>query len=287
MGYIRIFNFRGFQKTSFSTWFENILIFTILLFAGALLFGGCENPITGYGPQPNFIDSHSHEPMLNIFGVLRPEDPYGVPLSFVHLESSFSVTSEYPDSFDVVDGKVTLYHYEGDLIIDSVEFSYTNFNSKFSRYEYRPSDFYPIAENKYSISCRKEGYPELTSRTTVPPIPNIVENSLNISSNQLSFTISRDSLVALYDIYFQIGGREYSKRILRPEVGDIQVNLNYNRSSEQEGTLLIYAYDRKLSEYIITTIIIKPNTYQASYSTVENGYGSFGSLNALEKTITF
>ena len=287
MGHLRIFIFRGFQKAFFSTWFENILIFTLLLFAGALLFGGCENPITGYGPQPNFIDSHSHEPMLNIFGVLRPESQYGVPLSFVHLEGSFSVTSEYPDSFDVPDANVILFHYEGSTIIDSMELIYTNFDKADMEFEYRPVDFYPMAQYTYGISCRKEGYPELTSRTTVPPIPHIVENSLNISTDQLSFTISRDSLVALYDIYFQIGGREYSMRILRPEVGDIQVNLNYNRSSEQEGTLLIYAYDLKLSEYITTTIIMKPNTYQASYSTVENGYGSFGSLNVLEKTITF
>ena len=57
--------------------------------------------------------------------------------------------------------------------------------------------------------------------------------------------------------------------------------------SASEGKLIIYAYDIKLSEYITYNIIIKPQTYQSNYSTVNNGFGCFGSMNLLEKTLTF
>jgi len=279
--------FARIKKKAISKYQIKFFIVGLTWCSAILLFIGCENPITGYGPQPNFIDEHDHKPMLNVFGVLRPEIQYGVPLSFVHLEETISVTSEYPDSFDVVDARVTLYHYQNNLIIDSVKFSYNNFNSVFEENAYRPFNFYPLEQHTYGLSCQKEGYPELTAKTTVPLTPRIIENSLQITDNLLFFSIIPDSLTALYDVYFNIGEREYKSRILRPELGDIQVTINYSRSSEKEGTLIIYAYDLKLSEYFTNTIIIKPNTYQGSISTVENGYGSFGTLNVLEKTINF
>lgn len=258
-----------------------------ILLIGMFLICNCENPITGYGPQPAFIDKQEHEPMLNIFGILRPGSKNDKPRSFVHLEGTFSVTSEFPDSFDVIDAKVTLYSYNENLIVDSTNFIYTNFNSIFADYEYRSEKFYPLAQKTYAIICKKEGYPTLTSKTTMPNIPYIIENSLIINNNQISFIIERDSLAALYDVYLQVGQFEYYKRILRPEMGNIPVTLDFDQYTGKEGNLSIHAYDLKLSEYITSTVIIKPNTYHSSYSTVDDGYGSFGSLNILERKIFF
>jgi len=251
------------------------------------IFSACENPITGYGPQPSFLDDEGHEPMLNVFGVLRPGTQNGRPLSFAHLEGVFSVLSEYPDSLEIIDAEVTLFHRDGDSAIDSVSFAYTDFDAAFATFEYRPPDFFPLAGHTYGLRCRRAGYPELTSETTVPSPPRILENSLGIGPESLSFAISRDPLTSLYDVFLQIGQQEYSTRVLRPESGDIQVQLDYEAHSAREGRLSIYAYDLNLSAYLTTTVIVKPNTFQPNYSTVEGGHGSFGSLNLLEMTVIF
>ena len=120
--------------------------FILLILATILLFNGCENPITGYGPQPKFLDKQDHQPLLNIFGILRPETEYNVPLSFIHVEGTFSVTSDYPDSFTIADAKVVLTPYENNVIKDSIHCRYTDFNLPNLDFAYRPQDFYPLAE---------------------------------------------------------------------------------------------------------------------------------------------
>ncbi len=248
---------------------------------------GCENPITGNGPQPNFFDERDHEPLLNIFGILRPGIEYGLPLSFVHLEGSFSVTAEYPESFNILDASVVLYRYDNNIIKESIDCIYTNFNVPDFDPEYRPEGFYPVTKQTYGISCKKEGYPELTAQTTVPAQPQIAGNSIQLTKNVLKFTIIQDSSTALYDIYLQIGEKQFQTRIPEPENINLDVELEYQKGDEKEGLLTIYAYDLNLSNYLTTTITVKPNTYQEPPGTVKNGYGSFGSLNILNKTIIF
>ena len=88
-------------------------------------------------------------------------------------------------------------------------------------------------------------------------------------------------------IFLEINQKEYAGRFVRPETGNINATIQFERKNASEAILTIYAYDQKLSEYVTYNIIIKPQTYQSTYSTVENGYGCFGSLNILKKTITF
>jgi len=61
--------------------------------------------------------------------------------------------------------------------------------------------------------------------------------------------------------------------------------MDFTQHTETKGFLAIYAYDLNLTKYFTASISIKPNTYQPAYSTVQNGYGSFGSLNILYKNI--
>jgi len=84
-----------------------------------------------------------------------------------------------------------------------------------------------------------------------------------------------------------IGQKAYTDRIQRPEVGDIAVTIAIEPSGESTGLLIIYAYDLQLSEYITYNVSIKPNTYRSDYSTVDNGFGCFGSLNVFSKMINF
>lgn len=263
---------------------RNILIYMLIIVIVLLI--ACENPITGFGPQPLYFDKHVHKPMLNVFGVLRPGNLDGKPLSFVHLEESFPITTS-PDTIVVSDAKVTLFKYEKNIVVDSLELSYTNLNSTFPISEYRHIEFFPMEGVTYGVSCVRNGFPKLTSKTTIPSTPKIVDNSIHSDENKLTFSILRDSLAALYDIYLIVDQETISKRIRRPEAGNIRVIINFNQTIESQGLLLICAYDLQLSEYITYNVSIKPNTYRSNYSTVENGFGCFGSLNILEEVIIF
>jgi hypothetical protein len=99
----------------------------------------------------------------------------------------------------------------------------------------------------------------------------------------LSFTIVQDSLAALYDIYYFNGTNIYSQRIRPAGSGDIVIDMNVEPGLTGKDYIVIYAYDLKLSEYMTYNVGIKPNTYRSNYSTVENGYGCFGSITVLKK----
>jgi hypothetical protein len=224
--------------------------------------------------------------MMNILGVLRPGGFDGKPMSYIHLEKSYPFTS-FPDTVEIADAEVKLFRFDENQAGDTLYFIYTNFDTAFESKEYRNKDFYPEAGCTYHVSCEKGGYPALTSETIVPNAPKIVDQSLQITEKNISFQILRDPLVGLYDIYFITSKQVYTNRIRRPESGNISATINFDPVSDNAVLLLIYAYDLKLSEYITYNISIKPNTYRSSYSTVENGYGCFGSLNYLEKVINF
>ena len=115
----------------------------------------------------------------------------------------------------------------------------------------------------------------------------MVDDAIQVNANNISFSIIRDSLVALYDIYLIIGQQAYTDRIQRPEAGDIAVTIEIEQSSESSALLIIYGYDLLLSEYMTYNVSIKPNTYRSDYSTVDNGFGCFGSLNVFSKVINF
>lgn len=258
---------------------------TFFLFLSTILVSSCENFITGYGPQPRYIENISFEPMLNILGVLRPDTLEGLPQSYVHLEKSYPF-HDFPDSTMITDARVTIYKYQGTTIVDSVGLTCRPELPLFPGSEYRDSTFFPEAGVLYGISCRREGYPELNGFTYIPPIPVVEENSLRITAQQLSFTIKRDSSIALYDVYVLAGDGTFQSRLRRPENGNIDVILDLNPLPAGEGELWVYGYDLNLSEYMTYNISIKPNTYRAPYSTVNNGYGCFGSLNVLKMSIS-
>lgn len=262
-----------------------ILIFLLLL-ATLLLMIGCENPLLSPGPQPSYFDKQEFHPLLNIFGVLRPGTQNDMGLTFIHLEKSFPFNS-YPDSVEIKDAQVTLYRYEMNVIVDSLIFIYTDFDSTFKKLEYRHQEFFPQARERYGISCRKEGYPELTSQTTMPSIPVIIDDTVQRVGTLYTFSIRRDSLAELYDITLWDGEKTHFQRLRRPETGNIDVEFHLDDNYHSEGILFIYVYDSKLAEYLAYNVSIKPNTYRAEYSTVNNGFGCFGSLNMLEKTVFF
>ena len=261
----------------------------IIVFMVTMLILACDMPWDP-GPQPNYFDSNEFQPMLNVLGIIQPGTSNRLPLTFVHLEKSHAYL-EFPDSLEVGDAKVELYLYHESSLIDTISLIYTDFGGIFLKPEYRHWQLETadsiLGGQTYHISCIKSGYPELTSITTVPLVPVIQNDSVTINADQCEFTILRDTRVGLYDIYLERGEKVNYKRLLLPKTGNTEVKIPLENDSVKEGKLIIYAYDKKLSEYMTYNIIIKPQTYQSNYSTVHNGYGCFGSMNLLEKTLSF
>ena len=116
----------------------------------------------------------------------------------------------------------------------------------------------------------------------MPDPPEIIPTSLEISSGKIEFTVRRDEKAGLYEAVL-VGPAGYqSGRFLPPESGDTVVSIQISGESGPPTALIIYAYDLNLAVYLTANISIKPNVYQSNFSTVENGYGCFGSLNVRE-----
>ncbi|MFC2076661.1 hypothetical protein ACFLT7_06215 [candidate division KSB1 bacterium] len=259
--------------------------FAVFLTALLVATAACERWIVDPGPQPSYIEQRDHEPLLNVFGLLRPDSLEGNPLSFVHLEGSFAATDSFPDSLDIWDAEVVLFRYDGAAVADSLRLTHTDFGVAIADSQYRHPDLYPTALTTWGLACRKEGFPTLTATTTVPAAPVIVDGSLTLTGNRLELAIQRDNSAAAYDIELWIGPDKFSERVRRPESGNTAVRIDFNAADQTEATLVIYAYDANLSEYISANIGAKPNTYQPSFSTVDNGLGCFGSLGLYEKSL--
>ena len=269
----------------------NILKTNYKLMAVLCLFmlQGCEDMFIG--PQPNFLEDSVLEPKLNVMGILRPDSIGNLPMSFIHLEKSVSLPYDTNETQELKNAQVIIYKMDGQQIIDSLDLVYTDFNSEEMSYAYRSDSLFPMSGETYRLLCKFGNLPELSSETTIPPVPKLVNDTVIIRNNSAVFSIERDSNIKLYDIYIIVEEDKvyYTRRILRPETGNIKAEIFYNRE-EFEGLdsvdLIIYGYDNKLSEYLTNTpSAIWPNTYHPAYSTVNNGYGCFGSINIRKKKI--
>jgi len=243
-----------------------------------IFFLHCTNYLTAPGPQPHFIQAVEYEPRLNVFGVLRPDSSEaGLPLSFIEVESTF--LDEYPHDFEQ-GVEVFVFPCEAGQPTDTIPFFYTNLGV-FEDSTFRNPQFFPLAGKTYRLECHKPGYPTLTGQTTIPDVPHVIENSLHVSAEQIQFSLKRDEKVGLYEIVLLGECEVPSKRILPTHSEEIPVSIRISRRCSFSW-ILIYAYDLHLAEYLTTNISLKPNVYQPSFSTVENGYGCFGSLNVLK-----
>jgi hypothetical protein len=259
--------------------FQNILYVCFCL----LLIVNCSslNPVTP-GPQPHYLEDVKHDPMLNVFGILRPDSLGFVPLSYVHLEFSFP-TDNIPDSIIIPDAQVKIFKVDGTRTVDSCYFDYTDLGL-FPTQEYRHASFFP-QKGTYRLICQKEGFPVLSAETTVPNVPVIQEETIQRQGNSFSFQIMRDEQAGLYEVVLEGRNRLIKDRFLRPNSGDVPISLSLDGVPKEVFQLTIYAFDLNLSEYLTYNLSIKPDIYQKDFSTVQNGFGCFGAMNIYKRMI--
>jgi hypothetical protein len=141
--------------------------------------------------------------------------------------------------------------------------------------------FNPLPGQNFKLICQSNGLPTLTAETTLPRQPVILNNAFIFSNGNVQFNIVSDTSAYLYDIYLINGSNQFTQRIAPSGSGNTLVTISTG-SPVAGAVLLIYAYDKNLSEYFTqSNLFIKPNTYRPPFTTVENGYGCFGSLNIL------
>lgn len=235
------------------------------------------------GSQPSFIENHQFTAGLNIFGIIRPDSIDGKPMNNIHIEKVIQAVGSTEDSTTVVDYKAAIYKTDNSRVVDSLSFVFSYPNTT---YTHLPTDFKPLPGNCFQIVCKSPGLPTLTAETVIPNQPAIVNNSISTTENKVQFSIQADATAYLYDVYLFVGRTQYTLRILRAAAGNTPVTIDAKLSGDTSNRLVIYAYDKNLAAYFTApNLFIKPNTYRPPFSTVQNGYGCFGSSNLMTKQV--
>lgn len=250
------------------------------------LFTGCEKDDWWYdvllGGQPKFKEDDGYLRSLNIFGILRPDTIKGHSQCFVHIERTLmSVSDSLKDDLIIIDAGVNICLIENDIITNTLNFEYSNPDSLlFMAYEYRDDDFIPAAGEKYKLICYKNGYDTVFSETIIPEKPVKSGEIIIKDKEEVTITIINDSSSFLYDAYL-IDGEKFEYKRTNPSEGETtQISIPVDFALSSNALLIVYGYDRHLSEYLsFSNVFMKPGTYRPPITTVEGGFGCFGSLN--------
>ncbi len=278
----------------FDLWFSKKILIILIMF---FLSNCTKDDLFDFyiGPQPKFINEEPFDKQLNIFGVLRPDSSSQFPnnyiidqngqltgqsMSYINVERTImSINDTISDTIPIPSAKVNLYKIENSKVQDTIKLYFTNFNGHFNKMRYRAKGFYPKPGEMYMLSCFKEGYDTVFSQTIIPDPPELT-NAVNVKNKSLNFTLKNNKSIHLYDVYIISGLDSYFERIVPENEEEIEVFIDFDFDLSSSSYILIYGYDENLANYFaFPNVFIKPNTYRPPFTTVEGGYGCFGSLN--------
>jgi hypothetical protein len=257
----------------------------IVLFV-LILHTSCEK-VTDYylgiNQQPEFTENTFKEGM-NIFGLMRPDARGGFNKSFVYVQQNWPVLEYSDQSFVIIkDVDIQLIHLKNGLIIDTIAFPLMAADTFFSDTLYRSAQpFIPIPGDSYRLICIHPEFPEAIGETLFPYPPLLVENSLVITGQQVEFEVEPDRSIKMFDVY--ISGDGYAGIAGRYVTSDsLRTKITLTLPAEGPVMIKIYGYDEKLAVYYANTnTSLNFNKYRTTFSTLEEGFGVFGSLNMTE-----
>lgn len=254
-------------------------IFFISIYSVLALFLNSCDYYLGMNQQPDFDDENIDEG-LNIFGLLRPDSLQNFNRSFVFVQQIWPALGY--ETFAIIHNvQVAVEEVEDSILSEVTEFPMLPADSLFADTLYRPVEhFSPQAGKRYRLTCRCEGFPDAIGETVVPAIPEIIDGSLNTDDRNVSFILAADTLIKMLDIY--IVGDNYSQFIARivPDDGaDTEIVLEL--PVDPEGLVLkLFSYDTHLAAYYgNANTSLNFNKYRTTITTLESGFGVFGSLN--------
>ncbi len=243
-----------------------------------MLLQSCEYYL-GMNQQPEFTNEYIVEG-LNIFGLLRPDSIENYNRSFVFVQRIWPALEM--DTFGIIlNADVRIERIENDSIVETINFPLAPSDSFFSDTLYRPTErFVPQPRERYRLVCRYDDLPDAVGETIIPTPPSVVPNSMHINGRELTFSLVQDSLIKMYDIYLIVAGTgQYLSRILPADGQETEVGIDL--PVNPEGTFLkIFGYDTHLASYCgNANTSLNINKYRTTISTLESGFGVFGSLN--------
>ncbi len=256
-----------------------IILLTAVIYA--LIASGCKKMVDFYlgVPLQPVIDSNTFVPGLNIFGIIRPDSTGGYNNSYIMLQKVLPATGS-DDSLEIDTAQVTVFYASQSAENVICNFLPSDCNGTFIKDYYRPlCEFHPQAGDTIKAECRYMDLPVLKGITIIPNKPLVLENTLIKTGNSVSFDIRYDSTIYMYDVYLYYQG--HIVNYLRiPASGQSDTQIKFSSLSTDADSISIYGYDYNFAKYYLTSnTSLNFNKYRESYSTVEDGYGVFGSLN--------
>jgi hypothetical protein len=234
----------------------------------------------GIPMQPEFTENTFVEGM-NIFGLLRPDDFNGFNKSFVYVQQNWPILEITDSSFNIIkQADIQLFRMENEQFADTINLPLMPPGPGFNDTLYRPQQsFNPVPGNTYRLICSHRELPTAIGETVFPSPPRIVSNSLKVNNGIISLDIESDPGIRMLDIY--ISGSAFTGitgRYVTSDSASVHVSFPYQGT----GTLgiEIYGYDANLASYYSNSnTSLNFNKYRTTFSTLEEGFGVFGSLN--------
>ncbi len=125
-------------------------------------------------------------------------------------------------------------------------------------------------------------HPELTGTTEVPATPEIDTSSISFDGSIFELDLVHDTSAFMCDLvlYYTLDQQLYAERqrVIPDSLTSARIEFTLESSDAIPVMLEVYAFDINLTLYLNSSFTIKPQTYYEAVTTVENGYGCFGSV---------
>ncbi|MBT4130375.1 MAG: hypothetical protein HOE44_06580 [Candidatus Marinimicrobia bacterium] len=257
---------RAESRDNHRSWYLPIFILALFMFS-------CDLPHQP-GPMPTDIVETEFQAGLNILGVLRADDQAGT--SFININRALTTEEIYSDSIENFSPQVD--YVKVSSIISSSEHLFMRDEDTSDWGDYRDTTLNVEAGEAFDLEVKAPGFPTLTGQTIIPDKPQLIPNSLLMNSDKLSFQIQHHPSTYEYKLYLFFAGNVLDK-IVKPSNGSsIEVDWSFSTSNGVPLYLMLTALDENLTRYGNSPISFIPNTYHPDGSTVEGGYGCFGSV---------
>lgn len=234
----------------------------------------------GFNLQPEFTENTFEEGM-NIFGLLRPDHFGDFNKSFVYVQQNWPVLEINDSSFTIIKYvDIQLIQIEDEVAEDTISFPLLPPDSSFTDTLYRPSQpFNPVPGNIYRIQCRHESLPTASGETRFPPKPEIVPNSLIAVDGNIEFEVAPHEGIKMLDVY--VSSDVYKGITGRYVTNDsVGIKVFLSLPGAKIADIVIYGYDANLASYYANSnTSLNFNKFRTTFSTLEEGFGVFGSLN--------
>jgi hypothetical protein len=251
---------------------------TVFSVIAIILLSSCDLPWEP-GPQPRDIVKTEFSPALNIFGIIRANDPDSSKISYVHVAKTYTIKEAADPTFSsVIDyALVTIYRIENGNTVDSINFYFKEdsiYGKRYINYKFKP-----VPGEEYQLKIRSDEFPILTGETRVPEPATIDTATIYLSESVISFRLIQDPSIFLYDIYLITEQGYVSTRVFPSDSLYQNIVMDISRIGSEKFSIEIFGYDLNLASYLTQTVVIKPQSYHETYSSVINGFGCFGAVS--------